>query len=613
MGFGMLSSKSGSRDKWQPKRRCGKSKCLRGLTIQTLYEGSGGNNNSRASRRPKPKIKLESVVHEDEHEHEERGRRRGLETNNWSDGVVFADDSLSKSGQVYFEESSENPISTKGTKTLISSNTSCTNSNSNSNSNSNHNNKNRPIPFSTLQIPKPIPINTTNTPFTRHGISSPSSKNYHHYSSSQPLNIVYPKSLPSENHLLTNNPSLSISMSRSFAKTYLVDIPKPSIPLPKERPVLFVQMQLCESTLHEYLLHRNKSLDFPIDNSVNLALFKDICLGVEAIHKANLIHRDLKPANVFLNLIGDPCSFCSASPYPPLFSSYSASCPNNCSKILPLIGDFGLVSTSDISPDDPLSLSLSLSPSPSTPIPPPNSHSHSHRSRCLSESIIPPDFSPKPLHHPLTPPSFASPRTSGIGTVTYAAPEQLADPSSSSSYGYKADIYSLGIIFFELFYKFNTLMERHLVLKNLRSAIFPADFESTWPAHAEFVRWLMNKSPSLRPSASEILSSPLFASLSSPSSSSSSSSSSSTTTTTTNTTTTTTTKSTTKNTNNTNINTNASSCSDSHNSSSTISSSLLNDPCPDLSELQLQLDQKNKHISFLNNKISLLEKLLSNK
>lgn len=44
------------------------------------------------------------------------------------------------------------------------------------------------------------------------------------------------------------------------------------------------------------------------------------------------------------------------------------------------------------------------------------------------------------------------------------------------SYNYKVDIYSLGVIFFELLNPFTTEMERYQVLTRLRNNIFPSQF-----------------------------------------------------------------------------------------------------------------------------------------
>ncbi|KAJ2821460.1 hypothetical protein IWW50_004629, partial [Coemansia erecta] len=94
-------------------------------------------------------------------------------------------------------------------------------------------------------------------------------------------------------------------------------------------------------------------------------------------------------------------------------------------------------------------------------------------------------------------------RTSNVGTITYAAPEQLRD--QATEYNEKADIYSLGIIFFELYYPFATAMERVVVIKDLRRGVFPPQFLQMWPKEAAFILRLMDADPEKRPSAREIL------------------------------------------------------------------------------------------------------------
>ncbi|KAJ2524902.1 hypothetical protein GGI11_000479 [Coemansia sp. RSA 2049] len=94
-------------------------------------------------------------------------------------------------------------------------------------------------------------------------------------------------------------------------------------------------------------------------------------------------------------------------------------------------------------------------------------------------------------------------RTSNVGTITYAAPEQLSD--KATDYSEKADIYSLGIIFFELYYPFATAMERIAVIRDLRRGVFPPQFLQMWPKEAALILQLMDADPTKRPSAKEIL------------------------------------------------------------------------------------------------------------
>ncbi|RYY69747.1 hypothetical protein EON63_23350 [archaeon] len=124
--------------------------------------------------------------------------------------------------------------------------------------------------------------------------------------------------------------------------------------------------------------------------------------------------------------------------------------------------------------------------------------------------------------------------TAGIGTALYRAPEleniptNPADPGLSpqlpllkdphrgytTNYNDKADMYSLGIILFEMCHTpFQTGMERFMVLKELREQL---KFPSSFPIHThtqeyavfqEIILWLIHPNPALRPSAKELLTS----------------------------------------------------------------------------------------------------------
>lgn len=63
--------------------------------------------------------------------------------------------------------------------------------------------------------------------------------------------------------------------------------------------------------------------------------------------------------------------------------------------------------------------------------------------------------------------------TQQVGTHLYMSPEQL----HGRQYSYKVDIYSLGLILFELLMVFGTEMERIATIKQLRSNKFPDGFQ----------------------------------------------------------------------------------------------------------------------------------------
>ncbi|XP_020547042.1 eIF-2-alpha kinase GCN2 isoform X2 [Sesamum indicum] len=93
--------------------------------------------------------------------------------------------------------------------------------------------------------------------------------------------------------------------------------------------------------------------------------------------------------------------------------------------------------------------------------------------------------------------------TGQVGTYFYTAPEiEQGWPKINE----KADMYSLGIVFFELWHPFDTAMERHVVLSDLKlKGELPSGWVSEFPEQASLLRRLMSPSPSDRPSATELL------------------------------------------------------------------------------------------------------------
>jgi translation initiation factor 2-alpha kinase 4 len=132
--------------------------------------------------------------------------------------------------------------------------------------------------------------------------------------------------------------------------------------------------------------------------------------------------------------------------------------------------------------------------------------------------------------------------TGGVGTVFYVAPEQFNKTKhSDSSYGSKADIFSLGVLLFEMFNlrPFATYMERAMTLTTLRgdsktlvdnqvpifsndgSIIgdwqaaahlrFPDGFCQSVPTSAQqLILWCLERNPQNRPTAKQILTSGLL-------------------------------------------------------------------------------------------------------
>lgn len=97
--------------------------------------------------------------------------------------------------------------------------------------------------------------------------------------------------------------------------------------------------------------------------------------------------------------------------------------------------------------------------------------------------------------------------TSDIGTPVYCAPETII----SGKYNSKVDMFSLGIIFFEMVYSFSTAMQRFVVLRDIRRLIFPKDFDSKkYVNQQQIITSLLKENPKDRPSTQELLRSKLL-------------------------------------------------------------------------------------------------------
>ena len=182
--------------------------------------------------------------------------------------------------------------------------------------------------------------------------------------------------------------------------------------------------------------------------------------GVEYLHRKQIIHRDLKPGNIFLDILED--SEPETHGYTNVKDCRDCDCDKAISpvRICPCIGDFGLIAdlkadlqTSESSP----AISIAGSGSDQFPL-----------STATSEQMI--------------------------GTTLYVPP---SNPIVKSSVCAKLDVYSLGIITFEMIYRFKTAAERGMVLMRLREhGVFPQGYEDH--PMAEGIRNMLHKNTEQR-------------------------------------------------------------------------------------------------------------------
>jgi translation initiation factor 2-alpha kinase 1 len=100
--------------------------------------------------------------------------------------------------------------------------------------------------------------------------------------------------------------------------------------------------------------------------------------------------------------------------------------------------------------------------------------------------------------------SVTTPNSKVFGTLPYSAPE--FDPSSKFDVGTKSDVFSLGIIFLELFQPMTTHMERASILTRARTAReLPEQITRDYPEVANVILLCLHPNPAMRPSVVNLL------------------------------------------------------------------------------------------------------------
>ncbi|KAI8390963.1 kinase-like domain-containing protein [Radiomyces spectabilis] len=228
--------------------------------------------------------------------------------------------------------------------------------------------------------------------------------------------------------------------------------------------VLYIQMEYCEK----------KTLRDVIDEGINedeaWRLFRQVLEGLVHIHSQGMIHRDLKPSNIFLD-------------------------SNNDVKI----GDFGLATTNQTLVDAVNAFTKTSTvgrlqyagSAPESGVNSFNGYSATSINFTADESM-----------------------TTGVGTTFYVSPEVLPDPTTGATsgmrYNQKVDMFSLGVMFFEMCYKFQTGMQRAIILTELRNGKFPDDFPKEYVNQKKIILMLLSPQPKDRPNSFELLRSDLL-------------------------------------------------------------------------------------------------------
>jgi len=178
--------------------------------------------------------------------------------------------------------------------------------------------------------------------------------------------------------------------------------------------ILCIQMQLCEGqTLGEALRARDRKGE-PLPLQLVVGVLGQMLAGVEHIHEEGFLHRDLKPGNVFLTR-----------------PTATGSNEGDDGSLTVLIGDLGLAA--ELPSDRP-----------------------ARRSEAVTEAGGARETDEKSL-------------STGVGTWSYAAPEQRAKGGGDAAVEARSDVFSCGVVLFEMLHPgFATQMQRAMALAELR-------------------------------------------------------------------------------------------------------------------------------------------------
>ncbi|TGZ69923.1 hypothetical protein CRM22_003465 [Opisthorchis felineus] len=269
-----------------------------------------------------------------------------------------------------------------------------------------------------------------------------------------------------ESDAALNQLSKSSASSASSEKESRGDASKPSR---CQIRYMIIQMELCPSkTLRQVIDFEGLSTN--PDRA--WSLFRELTDGLAYIHSKNVIHRDLKPANIMLD----------ASDHVKIVDFGLAT-----RSVTDRIGhEAGLASGMEFVGTTPLS-------------------SSNIGSRHTATSTDTPT-------EQLNPTLLGRSMTRDVGTYLYMSPEILNNHRARLFYDERVDIYSLGVILFEMFYRaMPSVHERVEVLTALRSEhiIFPMDWSSKRLSNqTRLIRMMLQHDPDRRISASDLLASP---------------------------------------------------------------------------------------------------------
>ncbi|CDW86336.1 eukaryotic translation initiation factor 2alpha kinase [Stylonychia lemnae] len=242
--------------------------------------------------------------------------------------------------------------------------------------------------------------------------------------------------------------------------------------------VLYIQMEYCEGNNLRNFIDENPGRT---NEDHKWKIFSQIVDALHYLHGLNLIHRDLKPSNIFLD-------------------------KNNNVKL----GDFGLATTHHHHHHNQNSIKNTQSNSSLANNLTQRQKKQMETFQLKIQQQEDSDSSQNNMESVPGQPSFSNQAHSvGIGTPAYMPPEQK---KGQGKYNFLADMYSLGLILFEMWVSFQTGIEMDKAFQLLqRQGEIEKEYHQKIPENArKLIIWLTKESPKERPSTIALLQSELM-------------------------------------------------------------------------------------------------------
>lgn len=221
----------------------------------------------------------------------------------------------------------------------------------------------------------------------------------------------------------------------------------------------YIQMEFVEGqSLANFLSTQSGNIDIKEIHR----LLVELVLALNDIHSAGVVHRDFRPSNVMIRLDGSIVVIDFGISSVRRLSTCLGSCDQKRGRLSPIVQIPKRVGSLNIRPFD---------------------------QKMIQEAEEPESTVKK------------------VGTAIYSSPQQLNGRKSTIG----DDIYSMGIMMFEILSQFKTQMEKAKMIQNLRNyQELPSSFKLNYPQESEMILKMVSKEREKRPNTVNILQSDLF-------------------------------------------------------------------------------------------------------